>query len=293
MYWGLAGALFSAVCCGVASVLQAVAVRATSDVGPGFDPRFLLRLLGQWRYLGGLGLNLVGLLAQVSALRSLPLFVAQATQSAAIPVTAVVAVWWFGLRLRRVEWTAVVLVCVGLSLLGVASLGAGSGRPGMGFHAALLVGTGVLTVLGVAADRLPGRSRSAVLGLISGLGFGAVGIAIRVIPGFAGLAGDPAAYAIVVAGVSATWCYAAALQRGDVIAPTAMMLIGSTVPPALIGELMLGDHARPGWAPVAVIGFVIAVASALTLARFGQIEFTAPPPSTPDGRRRYARGLRN
>jgi drug/metabolite transporter (DMT)-like permease len=274
VYWGLAGALCSAVCCGVASAMQAVAVRANGDVEHGFDPRFLLRLLGQWRYLGALALNLVGLLAQVGALRSLPLFVAQATQSAAIPVTAVVSVWWFGLRMRRVEWAAVGLVCVGLSLLGVASQGAGSGHPGVAFHWALLVATGVLTLFGLAVDRLPDRSRSALLGLISGLGFGAVGIAIRVVPGFGpgALAGDPAAYAIVVAGVSATWCYAAALQRGDVIAPTTMLLIGTTVPAALIGELMLGDQARPGWAPVAFIGFVIAVASALTLARFGQIE---------------------
>jgi hypothetical protein len=44
----------------------------------------------------------------------------------------------------------------------------------------------------------------------------------------------------------------------------------------LIGELVLGDHARPGWAPVAFIGFVIALASALTLARFGHIEVTEP-----------------
>ncbi len=274
MYWGLAGALFSAVCCGVASVMQAVAVRASGDAGSGFDPRFLVRLLGQRRYLGGLALNLVGLLAQVSALRSLPLFVAQATQSAVIPVTAVVAAWWFGSRLHRAEWTAVALVCVGLSLLGVASSGAGSGHPGVGFHWAVLVGSGVLTVLGVAADRLPGRSRGAVLGLISGLGFGAVGIAIRVLPGFgpAAVAVDPAAYAIVVAGVGATWCYAAALQRGDVIAATAMMVIGTTVPPALIGELVLGDQARQGWAAVAFTGFVVAVASALALARFGDIE---------------------
>ena len=274
----MAGALFSAVCCGVASAMQAVAVRAGGDVGHGFDPRFLLRLLRQWRYLGGLALNLVGLLAQVRALRSLPLYVAEATQSAAIPVTAVAAVWWFGLRMRRVEWTAVALVCVGLSLLGAASLGAGGGHPGAAFHWAVLVVTGVLTLLGLAADRLPDRSRGALLGLISGLGFGAVGIAIRVIPAFepASVVVDPAAYAIVVAGVSATWCYAAALQRGDVIAPTAMMMIGTTVPPALIGELVLGDQTRPGWAPVAVIGFVIAVASAITLARFGHIEVTKP-----------------
>jgi hypothetical protein len=34
--------------------------------------------------------------------------------------------------------------------------------------------------------------------------------------------------------------------------------------------LFLGDTTRPGLAPVAVIGFVIAVASAVMLARFGE-----------------------
>ena len=275
MFWGLAGALFSAVCCGVASAMQAVAVQATRDAGRGFDPRFLLRLLRQWRYLGGLALNLVGLVAQVGALRTLPLFLAQATQSAQIPVTAVVAVGWLGLRLRRVEWFAVALVCVGLSLLGAASMGAGNGHPDSAFHWAVLVATGVLALFGLAADWLPSRTRGAVLGLISGLGFGAVGIAIRILPGFGSDALlDPALYAIIVAGVIANWCYAAALQRGDVIAPTSMMLIGTTVPPALIGEMLLGDQTRPGWEPVALAGFVIALASAVALARFGQIEVT-------------------
>ena len=41
-------------------------------------------------------------------------------------------------------------------------------------------------------------------------------------------------------------------------------------PPALIGVIFLGDTTRHGLAPVAVIGFVIAVASALALARFGE-----------------------
>lgn len=277
----MAGALFSAVCCGVASALQAVAVRAVTDAGSGFDPRFALRLLGQWRYLAGLALNLVGLVAQVGALRSLPLFLAQATQSAAIPVTAVVAVWWLGLRMRRAEWAAVVLVCAGLSLLGVSSLGPGNGRPGPAFHWALLVATGLLAVFGLAADRLPNRSRSALLGLVSGLGFGAVGIAIRVLPGLGLVALDPAGYAIVVAGVVANWCYAAALQRGDVIAPTATMLIGMTVPAAVIGDLLLGDQARPGWAPAAFAGFVVALAGALALARFGHIEVGEPAVAEP------------
>ncbi len=43
---------------------------------------------------------------------------------------------------------------------------------------------------------------------------------------------------------------------------------------------MLGDHTRPGFGLIAVAGFVLALASALALARFG--ELSAPTTSDPD-----------
>lgn len=270
----MVSAVFSAVCYGVASTMQAAAARAERDDRHGIDPRLMLRLVRRWRYLAGVGLDVVGLVAQIGALRSLPLFLVQATQSAAIPVTAVIATFWFGTRLRRAEWAAVLVVCVGLSLLGLSAQSEGAGHAPMSFHIGLLVVAALLVLLGVAAGRLPNSARSALLGLISGFGFGAVGIAIRVLPSLdvPTLLRDPATYTVAVAGILAGWFYAAALQRGGVVAATAMMLIGETVPPALIGVFLLGDHTRPGWGPVAIAGFVVALAGALALARFGEID---------------------
>jgi len=277
----MAMSLFSAVCYGIAAVLQSVAARATRDVRRGVDPLLLLRLLGDWRFLCGLALNVVGLAAQIGALRSLPLYLAQATQSAIIPVTAVVATRWLGMRMRRSEWLAVALVCAGLSLLGFASVGAGAGHASSAFHWELLVAVLLLSLLGLAAGRLPNTSRSALLGLISGVGFGAVGVGIRVLPdlGLPTMALDPATYAVVLAGVVASWLYACALQRGRVVAATAMMLVGQLAPPAVIGVLVLGDQARPGWTPVAFAGFVTALSGGLALARFGDIKVPAPDPA--------------
>ncbi len=48
-------------------------------------------------------------------------------------------------------------------------------------------------------------------------------------------------------------------------------MIGETVAPALVGLLMLGDRPRPGWAWVAALGFVLAVAGALSLSRHGDL----------------------
>lgn len=266
-------ALFSAVCYGVASAVQAVAARSTQDDGGGVDPRLLFRLLRQWRYLASLGLDIVGLVAQVTALRILPLFLVQAAMAASIAVTALIATRWFGMRLSRPEWASVAVVCAGLVLLGAAAASEGTGHGSTGFHWGLLVFAFLLALLGIGAGRLADPARTAALGLISGLGFGALGTSIRVLPTLVPteLVRDPAIYAAIVAGILAGWFYAAALQRGGVVAATAMMLIGETVPPSGIGVLLLGDHTRPGWVPVAAAGFVVALAGALVLARFGEI----------------------
>jgi hypothetical protein len=51
---------------------------------------------------------------------------------------------------------------------------------------------------------------------------------------------------------------------------TAAVVLAETAPPALVGIVFLGDHTRPGLAPVAWVAFVLAVTSAVLLARFGE-----------------------
>jgi hypothetical protein len=273
VWFGMVCALFAAVCFGVASAMQAVAARAARDDRQGVDPRLLIRLFGQWRYVVGLGLDILGFVAQIAALRSLPLFLVQATMAASIAVTAVLATRWFGVVLSRTEWGSVVVVCVGLALLGSSAEQEGAGHAAPLFHYSLLAFAVVLGGFGVVAGQLADPMRTVALGLIAGLAFGTLGTAVRVLPSLTPLAlvRDPATYSVIVAGVLGGWFYAAALQRGGVVAATAMSLIGETVPPSVIGVLLLGDHARPGWLPVAAAGFVIALGAALVLARFGEL----------------------
>jgi hypothetical protein len=51
---------------------------------------------------------------------------------------------------------------------------------------------------------------------------------------------------------------------------TAAVILAETMPPAVVGVIFLGDTTRPGLAPVAGLGFALAVACALALARFGE-----------------------
>jgi len=89
VWWGLACALFAAAAFGAASVLQAIASRATGRGSRVVDPWLLVRVLRQWRFVAGVGLDALGALAQLLALRVLPLFVVQTALAASLAVTAI------------------------------------------------------------------------------------------------------------------------------------------------------------------------------------------------------------
>jgi hypothetical protein len=126
----------------------------------------------------------------------------------------------------------------------------------------------------VAARVLRDPARTLVLGTVAGFGFGAVGVAARVLNGFAPLtlARDPAAYAVAAAGIVSFVFYATALEGGSVTVATSAVVLAETLPPAAVGVIFLGDTTRPGLTPVAAIGFAVAVASAVMLARFGEAD---------------------
>ena len=76
----------------------------------------------------------------------------------------------------------------------------------------------------------------------------------------------------VAGGVISFLFYATGLQRGKVTTVTAAVIVGETLLPSLVGIIVLGDRPRSGMAVFAVIGFLIAVAGAIVLARFGEPE---------------------
>jgi drug/metabolite transporter (DMT)-like permease len=293
MWASLVAALLSALCYGVAAVMQAVAVRSASrrsariqDGDPAaarVDPGLLVRLLGQWRFLASLCIDIIGFLAQLVALRRLPLFAVQAVIAANLAVTAVFAAWLIKVKLSWPEWLAVGGVVVGVGLLGSSAGAQGASTVGAAFQIALMVAVAGVGVVGVAAARLPGWARTPALGATAGLGYAVLAVSARILPGFSPgqLVRSPAAYTLVAAGIVSFLMYATALEGGSVTVATAAVVLAETVPPALVGVLFLGDSTRHGLAGLAVVGFVLAVACAVALARFG--EAGEQPHGAPDG----------
>ncbi|MFF7756423.1 hypothetical protein [Streptomyces griseorubiginosus] len=281
-------ALGASVCFGTATVLQAMAAR-TADAGSGdgegsaFAVTLFLRAVRQWRYLAGLALDGLGFLLQIAALRSVPIYAVGAALASSLAVTAVVSARLLKVRLNGAEWGAVGVVCAGMALLGIASGTEGDrdGPPALGY--AMLATALAVLVLALLGGRLPERGRPLALGLGAGFGFGVVEVSVRLIDSLApsDLATNPATYALLVGGGAAFLSLTSALQRGSVTTATAGMVIGETIGPALVGVVWLGDRTREGLAWVAVLGFVVAVAGALALARFGEAPVDADRETIP------------
>jgi drug/metabolite transporter (DMT)-like permease len=283
MVASLIAGIVAALCYGIASVMQAVAVheasnRAANHAATGVDPGLLPRMFHQWRFVLSLCVDTLGFIAQLVALQRLPLFAVQAMVAANLAVTAVLASLVIKVRLSWREWAAVTGVVAGVGLLGSSAGPEGASQAGAVFKLALIVATAGLGVAGLSAARAREPLRTLMLGVVAGFGYGLIGIAARVLNGFEPLTlvKDPAAYAVVAAGIVSFMFYATALEGGRVTAATAAVVLAETLPPAVIGVLFLGDKTRPGLAPAAIAGFVLAVVSAVMLARFGEAEH--PPP---------------
>lgn len=287
---GLLAAAGAALCYGVASVLEAVATRHT-DAVEDLDPRLLVRLLHSWRYVLGVGTDALGFLLSLVAVRALPLFVVQSVVASSLAVTAVLGAVFLGMRLVRADRIGLVVVVAGLVLVGSSATEDRSVDVSNAEEWGVLVAAVLLGLLAVPLARLRGSAGATVLGAVAGLGYAVTAVASRMLPGdlrpdrvahdVDTLLTSPVTYALAVGGLVAILSYSIALQRGSVTRATAPMVVGETVAPALVGLAFLGDQTRPGWAPVAAIGFALSLAGAVSLARHGEIE---APPSTAGGR---------
>ncbi|WP_206504309.1 hypothetical protein [Streptomyces chrestomyceticus] len=289
MLIGLLTAVAASACYGTGSVLQAVGSRksarreaaaasttgVTAHGGPSLSST--AKAAVTWEFMVGTVLDFVGFGLGALAARMLPLFLSQTVISANLVITAVLSIKLLGIRLNPREWVSIGVVCSALVLLATAAGPEGGGDASTTTHWWLLIASVALMGGGTLAVRLLGSRAAILAGLLSGLGFGALGVGVRVLNGvdpfnLPTLLADPALYAILVAGIGGMYLHTVALQIGSVNGATAALVVGETVVPGILGVLWLGDSSRPGFAWMAVLGFLVAVAGAVAVAWFGEPE---------------------
>ena len=254
---------------GIGSVLQSVGAKRTAEVtGLGG----LTRILRQLPYLLGLGLDGVAFLANVVALQRLPLFLVQSVLVGSVGVTAVLAAVR-GQRLGWRDWASLAGLGAGLVLLCVTA----DPRPAAPLLPpgpwVLLAGTVLPLAVGLLGFRMRSRVSAVVLAAAAGLSWTGVALAARAFSAepiaWSALA-HPLVWTVVVQGVLGAVFFALALQRGSVTTVTAVTFMLELLVPSLLGLWLFGDGVLPGQAPLAVLGFVLAVGGTVALVRFAE-----------------------
>ena len=268
MPWGLVGALVAALAYGTATVLQAVGVRRVGARPPGSS--FGTRVRLGYPFIIGLALDGVGFASSIAALRSLPLFLVESAVASSVAVTAVLVVVVLHVRLMGREVAALAAVAGGLVLLALSAVD-GPARPGsdrVGWWVLAAVVPLAAAVLAGSRWRSPGGS-VVLLAVASGLGYGVVGIASRVLvvgaPWWHTLA-QPSLWAILGSAVVGVLGYAQALARGRTTSVAAITVTVETLVPAAVGLWILGDAVRPHLGLVALAGFAVTLAGCLVLS---------------------------
>jgi len=283
MLIGVAAALLACIGYGVSSVLQSYGARRSSAAARGRGATGHVTATGgptlrstvsaalTAAFIAGIVLDVVGFAGSVVSARLIPLFLSQTIISANLVVTAVLGVAVLGIGLHSRDWVAIGTVIVSLLVLGLASGDRGGGNTDPVVHWGVLLGSVLILVGGVALIRLLGSRGAVAAGLIAGVLFGALAIAVRVLEGLnplqlGTLLADPALWTILIAGLGGFYLHTVALQLGSVNGATAALVVGETVVPGIVGVVLLGDTAQPGLGWLVAVGFVSAVAGAVAVA---------------------------
>lgn len=264
----LAAALGVTMANGVAAILQKEGAdsqeRATS-----INPKLVLRLLRDWRYVLGVLLDIIAGGLIVVAVHNLPLFLVQAIVACAVVITFIIEC--FILKRYRIQhaYRALGMVFAGLVLLGVSAV------PESARHVSLQTDWGILlailpiALLGMVFSRVKHPVSAVFLAILSGMAFGGVAVAGRVLDvpdPFWRLFENPAVYAYILFGGLGVTLFTVGLQRASATVFTTIMVTAETLVPASIGVFFLGDTVRPELWPVAISGLVITLVGALLIA---------------------------
>lgn len=262
MLIGLGAVFVAMVLNSIGALLQAAgALRATRARPVALQPRYLL----------GLGCDGIAWLFSAFALRFLPVFAVQAVLGGAIALTAMAGPRVFGTVLRRIDEVAVGACLAGLVLVAASAGPAKPPTPSAVVDVALIVS---VLLLGVVVLVLRRGKHGWPLAVVAGLGYGGSALAVRAAhvqggPEFdlVALLSQPAIYLLVGFFLIGVIGYSGALRRGEVSSMTALLTVTEVLVPGMAGILLLGDQVRPGWWPVLIAGFVVAVAGVVVLAR--------------------------
>ena len=272
-------ALLTAASNATASVLQRRAASQARTSRP-LELSLIADLARRRIWLAGIAMVAVAALLQAAALATGPIALVQPIFIVELPLTLLLSSYVWRRRLDRRTWGAVALVTVslGTGLAAAEPSGGGDHAPTYIWILALIATGCFETVLILAALRVNGEPRAALLGLAAACGYALTAALMKeavaaLNQGAAAFFGTWQLYGVAIAGVGSLFLLQNALQAGSLAASQPMLTVGDALISITYGVLLFGEQLRLGW-------FLIPEIVALVLIVVGYIEIAKSPLAT-------------
>ncbi|MCW2587727.1 MAG: hypothetical protein JWQ86_154 [Mycobacterium sp.] len=247
--------------------------RATMDVPAedGVSAAMFTTLLRRPMWWAGTGAAVLGYAFQALALVKGSLILVQPILVSALLFTLPLSARLAGRRVTRSEWLWAGLLTLGLAVFVLlARPGPRDSPASLPVSTIVAIGCGVV-ILGcvVAAVRIGGWQRAALLAVAVGVLFGVVAVTTKIVVHVAAdrgplaLLATPAPYALIVLGIIATLLQQSAFHAGALQMTVPTMLVLEPVVAVLLGAIVLGEQLDAGgYQAVALAVAVVAMAAA-------------------------------
>jgi drug/metabolite transporter (DMT)-like permease len=247
--------------------------RATMDLPAedGVSAVMFTTLLRRPIWWAGTGAAVLGYAFQALALIKGSLILVQPILVSALLFTLPLSARLAGRRVTRSEWLWAGLLTSGLAVFVLlARPGPQDSPASLPVSTIVAIGCGVV-VLGcvVAAVRIGGWQRAALLAVAVGVLFGVVAVTTKIVMHVAAARGPlallatPAPYALIVLGIIATLLQQSAFHAGALQMTVPTMLVLEPVVAVLLGAIVLGEELEAGrYEAIALTVAVVAMAAA-------------------------------
>ena len=236
----------------------------------------LLDVLRRPVWLFGLLTMVLAFGFQAAALGSGELSLVQPLLLAELPMTLLIAKFWFKAPIERRAWLGVAGMCLGVAAVLVAAEPRG-GAEQASLRSMIFAAAAMCVLIGVlitVALRMEGSARAATFGAAAGAGFALTAALMKGATseltrhGVAAVFSSWEVYAMAAGGVASLFIWQNALQSGTLAAAQPAITFADPVLATVIGVVVFGERVRlGGWLPLEVAGAVAVVAGSIELAR--------------------------
>jgi len=268
-------AIAAAVSNALASILQRRGAGSIPE-SKSMRPALVLAVLRRPIWLLGLLSMCASFVFQAAALANGDLALVQPLLLAELPVTLLLAPFFFDVAAGRRAWLGVVGMSAGLAavLIGAAPSGGQQTASIVAILLTVAATGGLIVCLVLLALRLEGSPRAATFATAAGAGFALTAALMKEAMdelangGIGGMLESWSLYAMVFAGMVSLFLWQNALQAGTLIAAQPAITLSDPILSTLIGVMVFGERVRlGGWIALEFVGALLIAAASVELAR--------------------------